>query len=107
MGHTPGPWTIDDAGPDSGNLIRGEVYGPRRQLIAELPCPHANRDNHVGPKNWLGNARLIAAAPDMLLACIRCERELARLAQELDSSEQKTLDMLRDAIAKASGAGTG
>lgn len=51
--HTPGPWRIH------GRVIRV----PGRGVIAEIPGPET-----VGVFDWLDNARLIAAAPDLLEA---------------------------------------
>lgn len=65
MKHTPGPWQMhdDDYCPEQiyGNLelIDGKIRGT---LICEI---QGDMDE---PKN-LANARLIAAAPDLLAAC--------------------------------------
>jgi len=61
-GHTPGPWHAN------GTQIIGPS-GKRDQYVADVA-----RD--VGAEAALANARLIAAAPELLAACVRLEREL-------------------------------
>ena len=64
MAHTPGPWWIDEDG-DYLCICDGEVneYGEREE-VATLAC---NRPSlrHCQP----ANARLIAAAPELLAIC--------------------------------------
>ena len=52
--HTPGPWTI---GEDEGTSKAHEILGKRGQCIG---CTASNESYEEG------NARLIAAAPEML-----------------------------------------
>lgn len=83
--HTPGPWTIY---PETdGTDICAVDYTPGlpiRQIIAR-PDRGAN---------WIANARLIAAAPELLEACRKALYALK--GREHDQ-------FLRDAIAKATG----
>ena len=53
--HTPGPWHI---GMKPGPMI----YGPNGEQVADL------RADMVFPEETTDNARLIAAAPDLLAA---------------------------------------
>ncbi|MFN0019473.1 MAG: hypothetical protein ACKVP0_14530 [Pirellulaceae bacterium] len=78
--HTTGPWHVDPFGTgDSGNLLVKQVRGA---VICELdPLPEA-----------LANARLIAAAPD-LLVCTQnllqvCDDRLSILEEQGDPDEE-------------------
>jgi hypothetical protein len=82
--HTPGPWRIGDAG--------FTVFGP--------PKPGALAET-IAPVKSRANARLIAAAPEMLAALealLDCEPAL------LSAKERKAYAIARAAIAKATGA---
>lgn len=86
--HTPGPWRIGDAGHTVFVPPNGQ---PAPERIATL----ANR--HESTRH---NARLIAAAPDMLAALRQvagCFSDDGRTC----SAGQATLAMLRAAIARA------
>ena len=63
--HTPGPW---HAGKRAGNPA---IYSQDGAEIAEVL--------HVLNDDWQGNARLIAAAPDLLAAV----RELAEMVEQM------------------------
>lgn len=77
--HTPGPWKIVD-------------YGTQQKYIE-------GGDREIG-KAWLiEDARLIAAAPDLLHAL----RELLRDVDEAEEIGQGTYTAARAAIAKAEG----
>ena len=85
-GHTKGPWVVvNDCG------IRGEG----RSIAIASPNPRANDGSMVA------NARLIAAAPDMLEAL----RMLVADFGDYPASERPCLafDKARSAIAKATG----
>lgn len=60
--HTPGPW-IAKAGPNRWNVTT--ATGPRTFNVAAINTDRAEQE---------ANARLIAAAPDMLAALIAAER---------------------------------
>lgn len=64
--HTPGPWAV---GYPDDQTIRAD--GLR---VASVECPR---------KEWRANARLIAAAPDMLQAL----RDIAAITTGYDSEE--------------------
>ena len=89
--HTPGPWQIDQ-----DDVRRGvfHLYAWDRDLLERRiadPDIYDARDN--------ANARLIAAAPELLEAC---ETTLANLAPAY-ASEHLVIKRLRAAIAKARG----
>lgn len=80
--HTPGPWRVCKCG----------VISDRCLIVA---------DDTLKP----GDARLIAAAPDMLAALRGAEREmeLVRHGQYNDWTLLKALNDVSDALAKAEG----
>jgi hypothetical protein len=98
--HTPGPWTIvpqSGAGPmiahpyETGNQLN--PHGLR------LVCHVLARYNSLEQDN--SNARLIAAAPDLLQSLKLC---VARLEEYQDAEGGIALEFARAAITKAGGA---
>ena len=69
--HTPGPWTIDRDEPN--DILGGKISDNVQELLATAyPMKHDGlRDS------WNANARLITAAPELLL---ELEHELEDLA---------------------------
>lgn len=99
--HTPAPWELDyDKGSTQDILSRkhGGICTVRR----------AGRHDNA---TFAANARLIAAAPDMLAALEHADRELYELlaSRKLDSTDapfhavRMVRDQVRAAIAKAKG----
>lgn len=97
--HTPGPWTIGtSAGYNASHVYSGEdgvctVYGifshqSVQQVVDDPRCAEG-----------MANARLIAAAPDMLEALHKAEGWLAEWA-----SAEPYIGEIRAVIAKATGA---
>jgi hypothetical protein len=92
--HTPGPWAVMDntAEPFGQLLVESERDG------AVALCYTVERDETAAPLECIENARLIAAAPDLLAAL-----------QDLLSAIEETYDnrheirAAQDAIAKATG----
>ena len=65
--HTPGPWTYDEQLADSGNK-ETEMVGESEHLY-EPVCVIPHDDiTEEGEREIQANARLIAAAPDLLEA---------------------------------------
>ena len=84
-GHTPGPWVIGDD---------GNVYGGRDEQASVFP---------IAQRMSGANARLIAAAPE-LLAALRSARAWVAQYAELRGHEAASASMLRvieAAIARA------
>lgn len=107
--HTPGPWAhgVDDTPPDCS--IESEGGG----CVAHVQC-HANINTvaRTGEEFSHADARLIAAAPDLLAACERfaaCVHSLTRDLTFLGPQLQQTgvIANVLAAIAKARGNQTG
>jgi len=100
--HTPGYWNVEHPYGEPGVY----VAGPNTGLIAKLYEPDRGMFNIDRPVSIEANARLIAAAPDLLKAC-----EVALFALgECVVGREKLCDLfpvkveaLRAAIAKAEG----
>ena len=99
--HTPGPWTIhsEAANAASGSPINSEIRGGHH-VVVRLGTMHADSTK--------ANARLIAAAPDLLAALL----EISRCCDERASFDgdpamkrwcAATSEVARAAIAKAEG----
>lgn len=84
VGHTPGPWVVM---PQMGGGVSVSV--PNGRALATV-----NEDQNPVAPSAMGNARLIAAAPDLLEA-------LGTIAR--NSDEPETVHCARAAIAKARG----
>lgn len=88
--HTPGPWRLHEQRGRTyvvagRGVEAGEFMG--HLIAAETTCP-----------DWPANARLIAAAPDLLAACE------AVLSAPVVAAPHPCWQMVRDAVARAKGA---
>ena len=94
--HTPGPWKVED-NPWGGTP---HVRSGRRRLLRLL----AEGNEEIAES--VANARLIAAAPDLLAALEAVTTHLGELLIDLGPCEddRDVLDVARAAIAKARGA---
>lgn len=103
--HTRGPWNCNRASAAGRNVIVSE------NATVDI-CVLSNRDKT--PSEIDANARLIAAAPELLEALIACHAELNRLiANQAGISDEDLTDIARPdinvvedattAIAKATG----
>ena len=111
--HTPGPWAWQSFG--CGNLLIAQ-HGRRPVVLGAITdlekhcAPAMNKDGRlelVDPDH--PNARLIAAAPDLLAACkqlIECDHYV-HFAVRLNNQEMKGIDMIKEAIVKAEGGQNG
>jgi hypothetical protein len=96
--HTPGPWQIDDCTPGESTGLRFEV-GTKDGVIARTTD---------GWKEARANARLIAAAPELLEQCREFEKCLTFYHGTNENTAISTLanenrDKLREVIAKVDG----
>lgn len=93
-GHTPGPWLAGD----KGKIVTARIgTGPSYPIVAECNKVHAMYGDFpdVTKEQRDANARLIAAAPDLLDACLK-----AMTCGQLSEPLQKIMDR---AIRKAAG----
>ena len=113
--HTPGPWKIDrwkgargeqfiqvnGAPEDRGSLdaMTGRPTGKERQIVARLGDARFHTDTIEA------NARLIAAAPDLLEAARLLNQALFEDGRQIDLGDpvQSAIQSIRAAIAKAEG----
>jgi hypothetical protein len=88
--HTPGPWTAGR--PDRATIVDGVdskwIYDARDQYVAVASGLIDGPWDEV-----MANARLIAAAPDMLAALLEARVEL-RAVQEFDGHARSTAEVL-------------
>ena len=101
--HTPGPWYVGTEFNDQGRHIYA-AQKVRHEDGDEWHPLIACTDDDERLVNWQANARLIAAAPDLLEALKLCESNISSL---LASAHPKVygewLTVVRAAIAKAKG----
>ena len=90
---TPGPWEIQDAGP-------GTIRGLRFRVVTKDSIIARTTD---GWKEARANARLIAAAPELLEQCKLFEKVLSHLINSGDSGADLERDKLREVLAKVEG----
>src|SRR5690606_11039817 len=94
--HTPGPWKSEYHGKESHAIIGGSANGRDWTIIAEIHDPVG----YVPRSERSANARLIAAAPDLLAACKAVLNEIQTNTEWLDPAVESALEA---AIAKATG----
>ena len=91
---TPGPWGIEDCTPGESTGLRFEV-GTKDSVIARTTD---------GWKEARANARLIAAAPELLEQCKLFEKHLrVEAAMPWGFDEREMRDKLREVLAKVEG----
>jgi hypothetical protein len=89
--HTPGPWRVFDV------LTDVEIVTDRKDALETESIVQFK-----GQRNAKANARIMAAAPEMLAALELCEDVLAKLARLDDGTPSiSALDAARAALAKA------
>jgi hypothetical protein len=92
MQHTPGPWGIKTAEDGSAAIFSGETGNWVAVAVKSTPLTQQ------------ANARLIAAAPDMLLSLRRAALVLAWASEQLGSQAiDDDYKIVSDAIEKATG----
>lgn len=102
--HTPGPWTAEDT--TEGNTREIQRFHDCElgfQIWAKQRIAFTERQN-VGADVEAANARLIAAAPELLAACKRAEASAWLVATSGNADAVAIHEELRTAIAKAEGA---
>jgi hypothetical protein len=95
--HTPGPWGVSI---DKVSVIKD--CGAQGNLILVCPpLPESHLEAFPFEKEMESNARLIAAAPDLLEALDLAERALENVTNE--NFKMQALAYIKKAIAKATG----
>ncbi len=91
-GHTPGPWMADDGGSGYWGIFQEDDSDGIAFLTEES-------GRRLRPAQAEANARLIAAAPDLLAKCEKIVAWLERLADaaEKGAAAEKRFLSLRDA----------
>lgn len=95
--HTPAPWVIAE---NSKTFIYALNEKGTNVFFANVQDPHTSKEELEA------NARLMAAAPDLLEALIDCEKRLTNMVgmSDLCANEiQRSINLARAAIAKARG----
>jgi hypothetical protein len=97
--HTPGPWVAN------GNIVKAnDCYGPW-VADTDVMLRHKPNKQHVSHAEQRENAKLIAAAPDLLDVAESAVEfiEAALFGSVHDENARHYAGRLRDAIAKAKG----
>lgn len=93
--HTPGPWEVNYV-VDGAFEIQAARDGDPIVIATRAPF----RKRHL---EFVDNARLIAAAPDLLAACVEAYEWIVRHGDSVPASAVPLSMQLRAAIAKAEG----
>jgi hypothetical protein len=105
--HTPGPWRANERTicPRSRKWVQTDVRGGGEVVAICSRTRHTVSDDDVA--EVMANARLIAAAPDLLAACEAAMEFLPKGEYPGGSGQTEAVrvrDLVRAAIAKAKGA---
>lgn len=98
--HTPGPWQWSDAFTDENNQPVWTLIGTGDGLYGILTCA---QDSAPQDLNDEANARLIAAAPELLYVAELVDDVSDRIDHDPDSAFGQLVAAARAAIAKATG----
>jgi hypothetical protein len=111
--HTPGPWGYSDAGANFHAYTQSDVHtfgihgprwdGPQNSWLADCYSGRIGSDG-ISRDEALANARLIAAAPDLLAALVAMNA-LAKgpSAGVTQAQKREAIAAAESAIAKATG----
>lgn len=103
--HTPGPWEVSHGGHGSPHGFVIDEYYVLNRTVADDVAIAADIVDPATQMPSEANARLIAAAPELLEALIRLEAELVedKYGECYEPSPFENLALARAAIAKATG----
>ncbi len=107
--HTPGPWRLDETFVDGqwGNPSHWvcEIVGPdNSRIVADIP---EYRTYEEDAAELEANARLIAAAPELLEALEYAQAWITEVGERKGLPNGRTLQTIEAAIAKATGVSNG
>jgi hypothetical protein len=91
--HTPAPWTVQAAIDETGaHVFASAQHGAAGGLVTVADLILSDAD-----------ARLIAAAPELLEACRNVAGWVSEYDERLTEAQRKAIQITKDAIAKAEG----
>lgn len=103
--HTPGPWSVREKSP---HIVSAGTYTvhdiTENRFVCQ--CFHGHSKEAITKDEMHANARLIAAAPDLLFACriaLDWLNQVAEHAPIVFGGEDEIAEQLEAAIAKAVG----
>lgn len=101
--HTPGPWACDAVMSEAMHdiILDYEIPGAGRPIVIASVYVDEQGGEHPTIKQANANARLIAAAPELLAACETVSEMFTRFG--LTAPDQSVIGKVRRAIAKAIG----
>lgn len=94
MKHTSGPWHIEH---------EYNIFSEHQRLVASAGGYTTNADNGEHVIENMANARLIAAAPELLEACRAAVERFEDIDADYDIWSYGTVNELKAAIAKVEG----
>lgn len=94
--HTPGPWAVEDPMGFELSIVEAGKPPHEWRFIASCALPKGDDDQDFTAREVHANAKLVAAAPEMLEALQAAERWLDGWA-----SAEPYIGVIRRAIAKA------
>lgn len=104
--HTQGPWGISSQSP---TIIKQYDFLGETNVLLGSASGHPNSGFFPSDAEALANARLMAAAPELLAAAKHCKEMLLRYEINRingDEIEDEALTILNTAISKATGSAT-
>lgn len=101
-GHTPGPWVVLSC-EGTSPIYRGIICTVEQS--ERLTAVAAGDGRTAFPDEWSANARLIAAAPDLLeaLKALRLQALQSNVNSAANEWGREALEMANDAISRAEG----
>lgn len=109
--HTPGPWMVphfanDDVGCGCASVLAEQYMGAVAEVFIKVDLPLGEGGNDCPPlEEAKANARLIAAAPELLAALVALDEAFCSNNDTRQERHQSRLALIaaRAAIAKATG----
>lgn len=100
--HTPAPWRVSSESP---RIIQKDyrAIGSDAGFLIASTMGHDNSGFYASEQEADANARLIAAAPELLEALEMCTKAMASVLPDFNPYDQAAYDKARAAIAKAKG----
>lgn len=100
--HTPAPWRVSSESP---RIIQKDyrAIGSDAGFLIASTMGHDNSGFYASEQEADANARLIAAAPELLEALEACTKAMASVLPDFNPYDQAAYDKARAAIAKAKG----